>query len=163
MGEFSDAVFEAVRRIPCGKVATYGQIARMVGRPRSARYVGFALRGNPHPGTGPGSVPCHRVVFKDGSLCKSFAFGGPDAQFDMLRQEGARFSEAPARDGREGAGRVRMNADLDDGKGLRPVFLEDIHVDMAACQWDGRSIDGDDGLYPTQPPADFDWKAEMGE
>ena len=52
MGEFSEKVFAAVRHVPRGKVATYGQIARMIGAPRSARYVGYALRGNPEPSAG---------------------------------------------------------------------------------------------------------------
>lgn len=93
MGEFSDSVFAQVKRIPRGKVATYGQIARLIGSPRSARYVGYALRGNPAPGTEPGCNPCHRVVFKNGSLCKSFVFGGPDEQRAMLEAEGVTFLE----------------------------------------------------------------------
>ncbi len=91
MGEFADKVFEIVRQVPRGKVTTYGQVARLMGRPRSARYVGFALRGNPTPGGGEGNIPCHRVLFKDGSLCKGFAFGGPDVQRDLLRAEGVAF------------------------------------------------------------------------
>lgn len=61
MGEFSDKVFDAVRKVPRGKVATYGQIARMIGSPRSARYVGYALRANLAPGIDPASIPCHRT------------------------------------------------------------------------------------------------------
>ena len=93
MGAFSEKVFAVVRHVPRGKVATYGQIARMIGSPRSARYVGYALRGNPEPGTGPGCTPCHRVVFKDGGLCKGFAFGGPDEQRAMLEEEGVTFAD----------------------------------------------------------------------
>lgn len=94
MGEFADEVFRAVRAIPRGKVATYGTIARMVGRPRSARYVGFALRANPSPGTEPAQIPCHRVVFKDGSLASGFAFGGPGAQRSLLEAEGVTFADS---------------------------------------------------------------------
>ena len=47
MGDFSDRVFEVVRHIPRGKVTTYGQVGRLIGAPRSARYVGYALRANP--------------------------------------------------------------------------------------------------------------------
>ena len=64
MGAFSDKVFAVVRLVPRGKVATYGQVARMIGSPRSARYVGYALRANPDPGTEPGCTPCHRVVLQ---------------------------------------------------------------------------------------------------
>ncbi len=87
MGAFNDAVYEVVRQIPAGRVATYGQIARMVGRPRNARFVGFALHVNPEPGI----IPCHRVVFKDGSLSPAFAFGGQNEQHRLLAQEGVAF------------------------------------------------------------------------
>lgn len=167
MGEFADRVFEVVCQIPKGTVASYGQVARLIGRPRSARYVGYALRANPRPGLDPGSIPCHRVVFKDGGLCKSFAFGGPDVQFKMLQAEGVRFVEAPCASAEEAREGVRITADLDDGKGPRTLRLADIRVDMGACQWDGRMVLPDDaderGPYPTEPPAFFDWKAELGE
>lgn len=91
MGDFSDRVFEVVRRIPRGKVATYGQVGRLIGAPRSARYVGYALRANPEPGAEVNSIPCHRVVFKDGSVCTGFAFGGPQVQRRMLEEEGVVF------------------------------------------------------------------------
>lgn len=87
MAKFSDRVFEVVRIIPKGKVATYGQIARMIGAPRSARYVGFALRGNPDLEI----YPCHRVLFKDGSICEGYAFGGPEVQRGLLAEEGVAF------------------------------------------------------------------------
>lgn len=93
MGAFADRVFAVVQQIPRGKVATYGQIARMIGAPRSARYVGYALRANPAPGTDPASIPCHRVVFKDGRMATGFAFGGPDVQQEMLKEEGVGFDE----------------------------------------------------------------------
>ncbi len=87
MGDFSDKVFEQVRRIPRGKVSTYGQIARLIGSPRSARYVGWALRGNSEPV----KVPCHRVVFKDGRLAEGYAFGGEETQRALLEDEGVTF------------------------------------------------------------------------
>lgn len=149
MGEFADSVFDIVVQIPKGKVATYGQIARMLGRPRSARYVGYALRSNPRPGADADSIPCHRVVFKDGSLCKGFAFGGPGVQQKLLEDEGILFVNEPATDG------VALS-DCDDAD-LLPK------VDMKKCQWDGRMPDKPRGDYPTEPPADFDWAAELGE
>ena len=91
MGEFSDRVFEVVRRIPRGKVATYGQVARMIGHPGAARYVGYALHNNPRPGAGEGENPCHRVVFADGRICDGFAFGGPEVQRRLLADEGVTF------------------------------------------------------------------------
>lgn len=87
MGDFSDKVFEQVRRIPRGKVSTYGQIARLIGAPRSARYVGWALRNNDEPV----KTPCHRVVFKDGKLAEGYAFGGDGVQRDLLKEEGVLF------------------------------------------------------------------------
>lgn len=81
---FNELVYEAVKKIPCGKVATYGQIAWMVGSPRAARAVGWALHRNPYPV----EVPCHRVVNREGRLAPEFAFGGLDAQRMLLEQEG---------------------------------------------------------------------------
>lgn len=106
MGDFANRVFGVVQQIPCGKVATYGQVARLIGAPRSARYVGYALRANPEPGTDPGSIPCHRVVFKDGRMATGFAFGGPDEQRKMLETEGVTFDEE---------GRVRLDEHLWNG------------------------------------------------
>lgn len=74
---------------PEGMVATYGQVALLAGRPRSARYVGYALHSNPRPG----QIPCHRVVFADGRICEGFAFGGPDAQRELLMGEGVTFTD----------------------------------------------------------------------
>ena len=47
MGEFNDKVYETVRRVPRGKVVSYGQVARLIGQPRKARFVGYAMHGNP--------------------------------------------------------------------------------------------------------------------
>jgi methylated-DNA-protein-cysteine methyltransferase-like protein len=86
---FAERVYAVVRQIPQGSVATYGQIAAMIGAPRSARYVGFALHRNPYQG----EVPCHRVVFRDGGLAPGFAFGGPNVQRELLEKEGVVFTE----------------------------------------------------------------------
>ena len=80
-------VYEMVEQVPEGMVATYGQIAELVGEPRKARYVGFALHVNPRPGI----IPCHRIVFADGSLATGFAFGGESVQREMLEAEGISF------------------------------------------------------------------------
>ena len=84
---FAQRIYEVVKQIPRGKVATYGQVAALAGNPRGARGVGFALHHNPQPGI----IPCHRVIFRDGSLCSGFAFGGPDVQRRLLEQEGLCF------------------------------------------------------------------------
>ena len=90
MDSFFEQVYEMVRQIPSGRVASYGQIARLVGSPRKARFVGFAMHASPGMA---GGVPCHRVVFKDGSLAPGFAFGGPDVQKEMLLDEGISFKD----------------------------------------------------------------------
>ncbi len=87
MTEFTKRIYEVVREIPRGKVLSYGQVARLAGNPLGARGVGFALHRNPEPGV----IPCHRVVFRDGSLTDGFAFGGPDAQRRLLEAEGVGF------------------------------------------------------------------------
>ena len=89
MGEFNDKVFEMVRNIPAGCVSTYGDIARAIGEPRKSRFVGFALRNNPDPSM----YPCHRVVFKDGSLAANYIFGGEGAQRKLLESEGVPFAD----------------------------------------------------------------------
>ena len=78
-------VYKIVRLIPVGKVATYGQIAMILGT-RDSRRVGQALHANKDR-----SVPCHRVVFADGSLAPGYAFGGLSEQMKKLKKEGVKF------------------------------------------------------------------------
>ena len=75
-------IYAVVRQIPEGKVATYGDVARVVGC--SPRQVGFWLHRNPNPA----SIPCHRVVFANGSLSSAFAFGGEKGHAERLSREG---------------------------------------------------------------------------
>ena len=82
-----EKIYEQVKRIPQGNVATYGQIAIMAGNPRWSRVVGYALHSNPDPDI----IPCHRVVTKDGKLSKAFAFGGENVQKELLKNEGVIF------------------------------------------------------------------------
>ena len=84
---FFDRVYALVARIPQGRVATYGQIARMLGAPRSARIVGWAMHDNPHGRR----VPCHRVVQQGGSCSPNFRVGDPGAQRRLLEREGVGF------------------------------------------------------------------------
>lgn len=86
---FFDRVYNAVKRIPKGKVATYGMIAAMSGNPRAARVVGTALHRNPEPGV----IPCHRVVNRFGGLAPEFAFGGKEVQRQLLENEGVAVSD----------------------------------------------------------------------
>ena len=82
-----EKIYEQVKKIPEGKVATYGQIAMLTGNPRWSQIVGCALHVNPQPGV----IPCHRVVRKDGRLASGFAFGGENIQRDLLLSEGVEF------------------------------------------------------------------------
>ena len=76
-------IYEVVKTIPEGKVATYGQVAMMAGNPRAARAVGWALHVNPDPA----NIPCHRVVNRFGGLSDAFAFGGKDEHKQLLEKE----------------------------------------------------------------------------
>ncbi|MGI6701801.1 MAG: MGMT family protein [Christensenellales bacterium] len=87
--KFFESVYEAVKLIPRGKVSTYGDIARMVGRPRHAKFVGYALHVNPDNS----AVPCHRVVRRDGSLSEAFKFGGKEIHKMLLEKEGVKVSD----------------------------------------------------------------------
>ena len=80
-------IYEVVKTIPKGKVASYGQVAAMAGNPRWSQIVGYALHSNPSPD----EIPCHRVVRKDGRVAKSFAFGGENIQRMLLESEGITF------------------------------------------------------------------------
>lgn len=79
-----EIIYEIVRQIPAGKVATYGQIAKLAGNPRWSRVVGYALHVNPAFG----EIPCHRVVNREGRLSPAFAFGGENVQAQLLAAEG---------------------------------------------------------------------------
>lgn len=83
---FNQQVWNATKQIPKGKVATYGTIARMIGRPRSARAVGNALNKNPYAP----KVPCHRVVRSSGHV-GGFA-SGSEQKTKMLKSEGIAIS-----------------------------------------------------------------------
>lgn len=80
-------IYEVVKRIPRGRVCTYGQIALLVGNPRLSRVVGYALHVNPEPGV----IPCHRVVNRNGEVSRAFAFGGENMQIQLLEDEGVEF------------------------------------------------------------------------
>ena len=82
-----EKIYEVVKSIPEGKVATYGQVALLAGNPRWARVVGYALHVNPEPGV----IPCHRVVNREGRVAPGFAFGGEDVQRQLLESEGIVF------------------------------------------------------------------------
>lgn len=95
-------VYEMVKKIPRGKVATYGMIADLIGNRRLSQVVGFALHSNPDPE----NIPCHRVVNRFGETAEAFKFGGKDIQRQLLELEGVIFKED---------GRVDLSRCLWDG------------------------------------------------
>lgn len=80
----SKRIYEAVKQIPRGRVATYGQVAQMAGDKKMARAVGNALHRNPDPD----HIPCYRVVNSKGELSGEFAFGGAGQQAKLLMADG---------------------------------------------------------------------------
>ena len=82
-------IYEVVRRIPRGRVASYGQVAALAGNRRWARVVGYALHVNPDPE----GIPCYRVVTKDGRVSEAFAFGGGNRQIELLQADGVEFTD----------------------------------------------------------------------
>ncbi len=87
MDDYHARVYEIVARIPKGKVATYVQIAALLGNPQAARRVGHAMY---HAPTSL-DLPCHRVVNAKGEMLVNGTFGGPDNQRSRLRKEGVFF------------------------------------------------------------------------
>lgn len=85
--EFHQTIYQLVRQIPYGKVASYGQLAALAGRPGAARAVGHAMRV-----CRDSSVPCHRVVHQDGSTTAAFDTIERNTQRRLLEQEGVAFS-----------------------------------------------------------------------
>lgn len=79
-----EKIYEVVKQIPKGTVATYGQVATLAGNKRWARVVGYALHVNPDPN----GIPCYRVVNREGRLSEAFAFGGVNQQKILLEADG---------------------------------------------------------------------------
>ena len=86
-----ELIYDVVRQIPRGTVATYGQIAALAGNRRWSRVVGYALHVNPDPE----NIPCYRVVNRNGEVSSAFAFGGGNRQIELLEADGI-----PCPDGR---------------------------------------------------------------
>lgn len=82
-----DLIYDVVKKIPRGKVATYGQIATLIGNSKFSQVVGFALHANPDQQ----AIPCHRVVNRFGETAKAFVFGGESEQQRLLILEGVEF------------------------------------------------------------------------
>ena len=86
MAGINECIYGIAKQIPLGRVASYGLIAFLTGNPRRSRIVGSAMRVCSDP-----AVPCHRVVYGDGSLSRSFGSGGSADQAALLRAEGVPF------------------------------------------------------------------------
>ena len=84
-----EKIYEVVKKIPKGKVATYGQIATLAGNPHWSQIVGYALHVNPDPK----NIPCYRVVNRFGQTSCAFAFGGGNAQVGLLEAEGIELND----------------------------------------------------------------------
>lgn len=82
-------IYEAVKKIPAGHVATYAQVAALAGNPRMSRAVGNALHKNPDPE----HIPCFRVVNAKGELAGGFAFGGAEIQAKLLKEDGVELTD----------------------------------------------------------------------
>lgn len=82
-----ERIYNVVKQIPYGKVATYGQVAALAGSRKWSRVVGYALHVNPDPE----HIPCYRVVNRFGEVSKAFAFGGENRQIELLKSEGVEF------------------------------------------------------------------------
>ena len=98
--DFFERVWDVVRRVPAGRVTTYGHVARHLGVGRGARAVGWALQAVARSSS-PSAVPCHRVVNRAGALTGRRHFETPTVMEERLRAEGVRFTD----DGRVDLGR----------------------------------------------------------
>ena len=81
-----ERIYDVVKKIPAGKVMTYKQVS-ILANVATPRIVGFAL----HVNRDPENIPCHRVVFSNGTLTPGYAFGGLDVQRKKLEAEGIGF------------------------------------------------------------------------
>ena len=180
MGSFSDRVFHVVCSIPAGKVSTYGQVARLMGSARSARYVGFALRNNPSP-TALAAAGLGEDVLRFLSTQPEEAEEPTAEQLQQLEQVQEQLRRAiPCHrvvfaDGRLCSGFAfggpGVQRDLLMAEGV--TFRDDDHVDLEDCLWDGRGYTPADTAEsataaaaadaPTAPPEGFNWEAELGE
>ena len=86
MKNFTETIQNLAKQIPIGKVATYGQLAKMAGSPGASRAVGMIMSKNSRPE----NFPCHRVVASNGKLT-GYAFGGVEIKKQLLEREGVQF------------------------------------------------------------------------
>ena len=87
--DFFENIYELVRQVPCGRVTSYGAIARYLGTGRSARVVGWAM----NQSHALEDVPAHRVVNRNGLLTGKHHFGGTRLMQQLLESEGVRVKD----------------------------------------------------------------------
>jgi methylated-DNA-protein-cysteine methyltransferase-like protein len=87
MSDLYERIYDIVREIPVGRVTTYGAIARVIGIGRSSRTVGFALNAVADDM----SIPCHRVVNRNGELSGKMHFATPTLMRELLESEDVTF------------------------------------------------------------------------
>ena len=85
--KFQVKVWEFLKKIPTGRVKTYSQVAKGIGKPLAVRAVASAIAKNPYPI----QIPCHRVVRSDGSLGGYSGKGGIKKKKKLLLKEGLTF------------------------------------------------------------------------
>ena len=83
---FFESVYDVTRKIPSGRVTSYGAIARYIGAPGASRLVGWALNNSNHLGE---TIPAHRVVNRNGMLTGKHHFEGENLMKELLENEGA--------------------------------------------------------------------------
>jgi methylated-DNA-protein-cysteine methyltransferase-like protein len=115
--DFYQQVYAVVRRVPRGRVTSYGRVARMLGRPNAARAVGYALNALRDKGNDPrySAVPWQRVINSQGRISIPNTGGGADRQAELLRQEGVVVGED-----------LRVDLSLYLWEGLHLVEIDDI-------------------------------------
>ncbi len=119
---FKSKVYQLVRGVPEGKVTTYGEVARVLGKPRWARQVGWVLHQNKNP-----DVPCHRVVDRNGRLAPNF--GGPSL-FSFGRLDPSKSRKAGRSGAFNGAGEQRRRLEVEGVE-----FADEMHVDLGKSLW----------------------------
>jgi len=90
---FFDKVYQVARKIPYGRITSYGAIAKYLGAPRSSRMVGYAMNGS-----GSKEVPAHRVVNRKGLLTGKFHFDGTNLMQQLLESEGVKVNDNQVQD-----------------------------------------------------------------
>jgi methylated-DNA-protein-cysteine methyltransferase-like protein len=113
--DFYQQVYAVVRRVPRGRVTSYGRVARMLGRPNAARAVGYALAALGSKRKSDPPVPWHRVINSVGRISTPDMDGGANLQMKLLRDEGIAVSDS-----------LRVDLSVYLWEGLHLVEIDDI-------------------------------------